>query len=265
MTASIQAMFLVNIGNSSIECGKGKAPLADGHVVITDAAHFDRVPQAMTEVDKWRSRQRPSDGRWFVTSVCTGGLRQFEKWAARHDSRVDLHLISHVDFDLQMNVEVPERVGTDRLAAAVAANRRRRSVAPAVVIDAGTAITIDLIDSNGVFQGGAIFPGLKLAAESLRWGTDQLPTVDVKHFDELPAYLGKDTIEAIQTGIYWGTVGAVRQVLNGIIAELNEPADVFLTGGGSGLIAKHLEIESCVAPTLVLEGMALAASKLCFR
>ena len=265
MTEPIQTVYLANIGNSFIECGKVKVFPHTGPLAVTDVLRTDLKSHAMTEVDQWFSRQRPANERWFVGSVCSEGLREFEKWLSRRASRENRHLLSHVDFDLHVSLDFPERIGTDRLAAATAANCRRNPTGSAVVVDSGTAVTVDLVDEKGVFQGGAILPGLKLAAESLGWGTDQLPTVDIAGFDEVPPFLGKDTVQAIRVGLYWGTVGAIERIVEGMRAQLSEPSEIFLTGGGGDLIAKQLRTASRYVPTLVLEGLALAAENVCSR
>jgi type III pantothenate kinase len=104
-------------------------------------------------------------------------------------------------------------VGIDRLLDAVAANRLRHPAAPAVVVDVGTAITVDLVAADGSFQGGAILPGIAMSARALHAFTDLLPLVDVRELSSPPPPLGTSTVAALQSGLFWGAVGAIRQLL----------------------------------------------------
>ena len=80
---------------------------------------------------------------------------------------------------LEVELEHPDKVGIDRLLNAVAANRRRQEHVAAILVDAGSAVTVDYLDGNGVFRGGAIFPGFRLMARALHDYTALLPIVDI--------------------------------------------------------------------------------------
>jgi type III pantothenate kinase len=105
-------------------------------------------------------------------------------------------------------VDAPAEVGTDRLVSAAAAYAVAENAV--VVADFGTAVTIDMVDAQGVFQGGVIFPGFDLAAQSLKDGTANLPKVSVSRPSEP---LGKNTQDAINCGLYYGAVGALQEII----------------------------------------------------
>ena len=90
----------------------------------------------------------------------------------------------------------------DRLAAAVAANRLHQNC-PAVVVDAGTAITVDSVAVDGVFQGGIIMPGMRMMLRSLATGTDLLPLIEAGFSDAIPDVIGRSTEDAIRSGVFW--------------------------------------------------------------
>src|SRR6185295_3956598 len=110
-------------------------------------------------------------------------------------------------------VEEPARVGIDRLLAALAANHLRRPERAAIVADLGTAITVDLLSENGTFEGGAILPGIGMSSRALAEQTDALPRVAIEPSQGTPTSLGKSTEAAIRSGLYWGTIGAMSELI----------------------------------------------------
>ncbi len=156
-------------------------------------------------------------------------------------------------------------VGVDRLVDAVAANRLRDAGRPAVIVDVGSAITVDLVSADGAFLGGAILPGLAMSARAMHEFTELLPLVDVAELDSPPPALGTATEPAIQSGLFWGAVGAIREVVDqlhkaaagGSCAE--EPQIFFSTGGAGATVAELLGPAARHVPHLTLAGIALAA------
>jgi type III pantothenate kinase len=129
-----------------------------------------------------------------------------------------------------------EKLGMDRMVNAYGAARLYGG--PAVVIDAGTAITWDAVDDKGRFVGGAIAPGPGTMAFALKHRSAMLPEVRVK---KPKTYIGHDTEECIRVGIYHGTVGMVRELAAGIAKQLGGKAKVILTGGAAPLFAADIK------------------------
>jgi type III pantothenate kinase len=165
-------------------------------------------------------------------------------------------LLTFQDLPIQLDVEAPERVGMDRLAAAVAANRLRQATRPAVVVDAGTAITVNLITSDGVFRGGVILPGFRLTTKALAEGTDLLPLITSDWNADPPTVVGRTTESAIRSGLFWGTVGAVRELVGRMASDLSAPPQVFVTGGDAKRLASFMAPDARFVPDLVLIGIA---------
>jgi type III pantothenate kinase len=123
-----------------------------------------------------------------------------------------------------------------------------------IALDAGTAFTYEVIDRNGVYQGGTISPGPGLMQRSLNRDTAQLPEVPLSLPDEP---IGRSTVEAIQAGIMFGFIESVRGLLNRINGMLREDAFVVVTGGWGTLIKEQVSDVDAVEPHLVLEGVRL--------
>jgi type III pantothenate kinase len=151
-------------------------------------------------------------------------------------------------------------VGIDRLVDAVAVNRVRDSRRPAVIVDVGTAITVDLVSADGAFLGGSILPGIQMAARALHHFTDMLPMVNVSDLDAPPSALGTSTESAMLAGIFWSAVGAIRQLTDQLCdAAGNIEPIVFLTGGAGEAVAELLGRETRFMPNLTLSGIAEVA------
>ncbi|MGA2034568.1 MAG: type III pantothenate kinase, partial [Thermoguttaceae bacterium] len=169
-------------------------------------------------------------------------------------------LLTSGDLPLEIELPRPDMVGVDRLLDALAANHLRPRGRPAVVVDVGTAITVDLVSPQGVFRGGAILPGLAMSARALYELTDLLPRIEAEDLSEPPPPLGTATKPAMRSGLFWGAVGAIRELI-GQLADPLEPA-VFLSGGAGPAVARLLGPAARHVPHLTLAGIALAAGAL---
>ncbi len=258
----MKPLLAVDIGNSSLKVGLF-ADLADK--VGMALPQPERIWEARTaelpaaELGAWLP---PEPVSWQVVSVQRQAEQRLLEWIGRERPADDYRLLSRVDLPLEVCVKVPDRVGVDRLAAAVAANKLREPKRPAIVVDAGSAITVDLVAPDGSFQGGAIYPGFRLSAEALSVGTDQLPLTLLAPLDAPPEPLGKETGEAIRSGLFWGGVGAVKELVARLIDTAigdfgDHPPHIFITGGDLRQLALHVP-ESRFVPNMVLAGIALA-------
>jgi type III pantothenate kinase len=156
------------------------------------------------------------------------------------------------DFPPAVAVRVPhpDGVGADRLANAAAAWARARRAC--VVVDAGSAVTFDVVSARGAFVGGAIAPGLGLAARALHEHCALLPRVRP---GRAARAVGRTTVANIRSGLYWGMRGAIRETLEKIRRELGGRPRVFGTGGDAALVR---DLFDEYIPTLTLEGVALS-------
>lgn len=161
------------------------------------------------------------------------------------------------DFPPAVTVRVPNPrgVGADRLANAAAAWARCRRAA--VVVDAGSAVTYDVVSSRGAFVGGAIAPGLGLWSAALHRHCALLPLVRPRR---TPRALGRTTVANIEAGLWWGMRGAIETTVRRIARELGGRPRIIGTGGDAALFA---DLFDELAPTLTLEGVAISWAKSC--
>ena len=139
----------------------------------------------------------------------------------------------------------PEKLGVDRFLALVAV--RQKTHLPVCVIDCGTAITVDILNSHGQHQGGLICAGLSLMKKALAVNTADLPLVEVAN----PVFFAKDT----QTAIFNGTLFAACGLIEKVMTQLPENITLFLTGGDALQISSQLNRPFCLETDLVLKGL----------
>ena len=206
------------------------------------------------------SRRKSHDGRarlrWHIGSVNRPAASRLIDWLRDHRPDDEIMLLTSGDLPLAVKLPRPDMVGVDRLLDALAANRLRTPGRPAVVVDVGSAITVDLVDADGAFLGGAILPGIAMSARALHEFTDLLPQIDMAELAEPPPALGTATVAAMRSGLFWGAVGAVRQLVEQLTG--NRDAEVFLTGGAGPVVAQLMGTAARYVPHLTLAGIALA-------
>lgn len=151
---------------------------------------------------------------------------------------------------LRMHYRDPAEIGPDRIADAVA--MRERYQTPAVAIDFGTTMNIEVIDAQGAFVGGLIAPGLALGARALSKRTARLPVVEIEMPKEV---IGRSTREAMLSGIVFGEVARIDGLLDRVFAEIASEATVVLTGDYAHEISKLISHEAVVDDTLTLRGL----------
>ncbi len=157
---------------------------------------------------------------------------------------------SGVKFPFPILVSHPGKVGADRLCAACGAIAI--DIKEAVIVDIGTAITVDVLDLNG-YKGGTIFPGPETILNSLHRETAVLP--DLKKIYGPEVIPGKSTNEAIASGTFWGMLGAVEMLIKKSLETLSPGAQIILTGGGARDISSQLDYSFKIDPDLVFKGI----------
>jgi type III pantothenate kinase len=187
-----------------------------------------------------------------VASVVPPLTGIFEKLSRRYFGRSALVVGDSIDAGVRIRYDNPAEVGADRVVNAVAACHRYGS--PACVVDFGTATTFDALSAEGDYLGGAIAPGIGIAAEALFQRTAKLPRIDLVR---PPAVIGKNTVQSMQSGLLFGYVGLVEGIVDRFRAELGPDMQVIATGGLAPLIAAETEIIDAVDPWLTLEGLRL--------
>lgn len=161
-----------------------------------------------------------------------------------------------LDLGIRVCTDRPEEVGADRLVNAVAAVARYSL--PLVVLDFGTATTFDVVNGDGDYIGGVIAPGINLSMDALHAAAAKLPRIDIKP----PAHIiGRSTIPAMQSGVFYGYVGLIEGLLSRITHELGQSPSLIATGGLGKLFAEYVPAIEVWDPELTLRGLLLIYNK----
>ena len=158
-----------------------------------------------------------------------------------------------VELGAQILIDRPEQVGADRLVNTVAAHDRYKKAL--IVVDFGTATTFDVVDGDGNYRGGVIAPGINLSLEALYQAASKLPRVDVRPTERI---IGKATVPAMQSGIFWGYVGLIEGLIGRIRDEWGDASmPVIATGGLAPMFAEATALFDHIDRDLTIHGLIL--------
>jgi type III pantothenate kinase len=196
----------------------------------------------------------PDRSSWAIASVNPPSAECLAELLSARSVQQIRWFCSAADVPVPQALESPEGTGADRALAVRAAMARAEARRPGQVVLCGTAVTVELITADGIWLGGAISPGLGLAARALHTWTAQLPEV---HPASTPNPWGAATRTAMDAGIYWGVVGAIREILGRQALVLGSNPWVVWTGGDARELATSVQGSGArIVPDLVLHGLA---------
>ncbi|HTN11346.1 MAG TPA: type III pantothenate kinase [Acetobacteraceae bacterium] len=251
-------------------------------LLVIDAGNTN-VVMAIHDADGWRGTwriatdpQRTSDDYavWLLTLLTLSGLKRDDVSTAVIGTVVPAALYhlrrlcrdwfaveplvarATLDWGFEIRVDQPEEVGADRLLNALASHQRYTG--PLVVIDFGTATTFDVVDRDGAYLGGVISPGINLSIEALHRAAARLPRIGI---GRPQAVIGRSTVPAMQSGIYWGYVAMIEGLVARIQAEYGERLKVIATGGLAPLLAEGTTIIEHIDADLTLDGLRMLAAR----
>ena len=239
---------VVDVGNSRIKWGR----VGSDRIVESVSLPPEDPGGWQQQLSQWKITERQ---KWAIGGVDPARCSILTEWLKRQGHEV-LLLDSWRLLGMRLDVEQPDSVGLDRLFDALAATKKCAHDM-AIIVDAGSAVTVDSVSGDGIFRGGAIFPGLGLMSNALHDYTAKLPLVQLDASrPELP---GRSTMAAIKAGIFWSIVGGIRAIIEELSLSLTPR--VFITGGDAQVVASAGRIQGEVWPAMTLEGILLAAEK----
>ncbi len=251
-------------------------------LLVVDTGNTN-VVMAVHDGREWRGKwriatdpQRTSDeyAVWLLSLLTLSGLKREEINAAvigtvvpaalYHQRRLcrdwfevePLVAQSHLDWGFEIKIDNPAEVGADRLLNTLAGHRGYGG--PMMVIDFGTATTFDVVDEDGAYLGGVIAPGINLSLEALHRAAARLPRIGI---GRPQAVIGRSTVPAMQSGIYWGYVAMIEGLAARIQGEFGRKLKVLATGGLAPLIAEGTTVIEYIDADLTLDGLRLLAER----
>lgn len=236
-------ILAVDIGNTNVTCG-----VYDGKKWV----HTLRLPSTL---DFWNqfSTLKEFDITESAISSVVPDLTQVYIESIQNLFQIDVHIITYQNSGVELLVDTPKDVGVDRICNVAAAEILVGT--PAIVGDIGSATNYDVVDEKGAFIGGAIAPGIEVAAHNL---IQKAALLKETAFSVPELVVGKSTESNLQSGIMLGAIDVVDGMFTRIMGEMNwDDCNKIVTGGFGGLISPHLKTEHNYLPNLTLDGIRI--------
>lgn len=251
-------LLVIDVGNSNITFGIYKNDKLVNHWRLTTdkSKTVDSYGIAFCNIFFFSNVERGSINGVIISSVVPP-LENIIKEMSKKYFNIEPMIVSPgIKTGMAIHLDNPRELGADRIVNAVAAYEKFKS--SVIIVDFGTATTFDYVSDNGIYEGGVISPGVRISLEALVKNTSKLPNVDIKKVKNIVA---SNTVDAIQSGIYYGYVGLVDGIIKRIKTEKKESSKVIATGGLANLIfSESTEIE-IVDEFLTLEGLNILYNK----
>lgn len=248
--------FVADLGNSRLKVARLDHDGANGFLVHGHRAFTLGDPSDWQALRAWID-QTTAPSFWSIASVNPPAAEQFRDLLASSKAASVRWFRSAADVPQVHHLERPDLTGADRALAVLGGRKLGVEGAWGLIVSCGTAITVERVLEDGVWDGGVIAPGLSLGARSLGRETALLPTVQ---FDRAAPFWGLSTVPAIEAGVFWGTVGALRELIARQRQSRPVPWIVW-TGGDAERLAREVDgDEPMICPDLVLRGLALVAT-----
>lgn len=248
-------ILTLDIGNTNI-----KTALFEG----TEMAHYWRISTSLSKTsDEYgillmnmfaHESVKPEEVEGIVISSVVPTINfTIEHMCQNYFHMQPMMVAPGIKTGINIKYENPRELGSDRIANAVAAYAQYGG--PCIFIDFGTATTFGVVDENGSFLGGSIFPGIKVASEALVSGTAKLPRFAIEKPESV---IGRTTLTNLQSGMYYGYVGLVKHIVQKMKQELGrQDAIVVATGGMALLISEESKVIDKLDGLLTLKGLRM--------
>lgn len=246
-------IIVIDIGNTSVTLATWQSDELSGALSVPTSDQTAFSEAYATQLESAGSGHICAT---VIASVVPEALERIREFIGEQQDREPLIVGEAIPLPIDVDVADGGKIGVDRVCAAAAAfDKIERGC---TIVDFGSAVTVDLIDDNGVLLGGAILPGLKMQLRALHEFTAALPVVE-PGLPDLP--YGRDTQGAMQTGVCRGMAGAVQAIVEGYAAHLNQWPSVIATGGDVEFMAPHCNFLDTLVANLTLHGLGVAYRK----
>jgi type III pantothenate kinase len=247
-------LLAIDIGNTNIVLGlyRGKKLVTHWRLATQAERTADEYGVILTQLVEHEGFRCAQISNIVVSCVVPPMLTMTQELATRFFKLEPLIVGPGIKTGMPILYESPKDVGADRIVNGIAAYEKYRDAC--IIVDFGTATTIDLISKKGEYVGGAIAPGLSISLEALVQRASKLPRIEVVKPKEV---VGRNTVNSIQAGIFYGYVGLVDGIVKRIQKEHGVQAKVVATGGLAPLVASECSTISEVDEFLTLEGLRI--------
>lgn len=187
-------------------------------------------------------------------------LQRLQEMCARQFQQEPLIVSTDLDVGLTVLYDDPKVLGADRIANAVGGYAEYGG--PLIIVDFGTSTNFDVVSTEGAYLGGSIAPGVRISSEALSERAALLPKIDMR---AAPKAIGKNTMASMQSGLYFGFLGQMEEIIRRIKSELPQEPRVIATGGLAELMAEGSKLVELVDPILTLKGLRIILERISSR
>lgn len=257
-------LLAFDIGNTNIVVGvfREKELVTNWRMETNKGRSADEYGMTLKQLFEFEGLSMETVEDIIISTVVPSLTYTMQHMATKYFGVKAIVVAAGIKTGLIVKYDNPKALGSDRIVNSVAAYEKHKC--PTIVIDFGTATTIDAVSGAGEFLGGTIIPGIKIASNALFEKTAKLPKVDL----EAPGHvICRNTIEGIQSGVVYGNMGIVEYIVRRMKEEMvqltgsTEPIKVIATGGMSTLIASEISCIDEIDKMLTLSGLALIYEK----
>ena len=247
----MKKIIAIDIGNSETNVGVGNSTKWESYRYTTrkTITSDELLMMFKTTIDLSKLNDKAVDGV-IVCSVVPQITDSVVSAISKFTTKDVLVVGPGIKTGLKVNIDNPKELGPDRIANSVGGFKKTNK--EVVIVDLGTATTFDVVNSNKEYLGGSIAPGIKISLDALISKTSSLKSVELKEPDKV---IGKNTYEAIQSGLVLGHASMIDSMLEKIVLESNLSPGVVITGGLGTLIQPVLNINSSYEKNLTLDGL----------
>ena len=247
-------ILAIDIGNTNMEFGvyENDKIKASFRVITNREITSDELGLTMMQFFSFNNIDRKGIKDVIISSVVPQVMYSVNNAIKKYLDRTALVANVNMPIGIKNCYSNPAEVGTDRLVSSYAALKKYGGTL--IVIDFGTATTFDAINAQGEYLGGAIYPGLKISMEALFSRTAKLPRVEIV---DPGCVIGKNTVSSMQSGVLFGYVGAVENLVRLMKQDLGEETKVIATGGLASLISSHASCINFVDRPIMLDGLLM--------
>ncbi len=247
-------LLTIDIGNTNVTLGvfDGETLRASWRLASDAARMPDEYAVTLMNLLPQAGVQKSDVTAAVLCSSVPPLVGAFEELCSRYYGITPLVVGAGVKTGIRVLYENPREVGADRVADAAAAFRKYGG--PAIIVDCGTATVFDAVTKDGEYLGGAIAPGIQVAHDALVTHTAMLRRIELTG---PKTAIGRNTVHSMQSGLIFGYVGLIKELLSRFRAELGGDPKVIGTGGLAGIIQRESAVFDVLEPDLTLEGLRL--------
>lgn len=245
-------LLLIDVGNTNTVFAvyREREPLGQWRLSTARERTAEEYAALLIQLMSIGGFARADVGAVVISSVVPQTVFPLRRMSRDFFAREAFVVGEDVPIPIENKLINPKEAGADRLVNALAAVKRYPP--PLMVVDFGTATTFDIVDEDGAFIGGIIAPGINLSIEALHQAAAKLPRIAVQ---PPPQVIGRSTVQAMQSGVFWGYVGLIEGLARRVQDEYGKPMTVIATGGLAPLFARYCKTVEHVDPDLTMIGL----------